>query len=327
VILVYHAIVERIRDSELEEYVIGARTFQAHLDYLARHGAVVAASVIAETLREGRAPDPRWVAITLDDGLLNQTRLGREILAERKLPWSLAVSPGLLETGRTIWSYQLAHLLLRRWRRPSIPRPDAGGGAWPTRTREERRTALRGIRTWVFGQALPAECEAYLDRLADMSRSDDPSPIEDGGDVFQMASLRDVDLCVDAGAEILGHGWSHFPLSSRLSPACLEREIEGVACWLRARNPSGPRGFVLPHGISDPPVLERIRKSFDFCLTSTPARISARTNPAAMPRVSGEYPLGSLRRFIARLPESSAAPADAALSPETPSIPHPDRTP
>lgn len=299
VILVYHAIVDRIRDPDLEVYAIDAATLRGHLDFLRRRCCVVPLRVMMETVHAGKALDPHWVAITCDDGLMSQTGLGREVLAERAVPWSLAVSPGLIESGRPVWSYRLAFLLLRLWRSPSVPRPE--GGVWPTRTRTQRLAAIRAIREWVFQVATPEACNAYLDGLAEVCGRAAAEDAFNSYGVYRTASMGAVNDCATGGVELLGHGWSHWPLTGRLSPTRLAEEVEGTAAWLREHAPSPVTGFVLPHGICDSTVTARIRAAYDACFTFRPGRIGPGQDCWVMPRVSAEYPLSVLRRFITRL--------------------------
>ncbi len=149
-ILCYHGIAERCCDPNLEGHFVDVPTLREHLAFLRRRYEVVPLAQIVAALADGSAIPPRWVALTFDDALENQLTLGAEILADSKVPWSLAVPAGLIGTSGSIWTYELALLVLRYWERASIPDPLDPSQSLATELDQQRESALSRIRAAAF---------------------------------------------------------------------------------------------------------------------------------------------------------------------------------
>lgn len=298
-ILCYHGVVARLRDPDLDAYCIDATTLRTHARWFQRHAAVVPLAEILASVRAGRAPDPRWIALTFDDALESQFTLGASILADCGLPWSAAVPSGLIETGRSIWTYEMSFLLHRMWSRPSLPLPD--GGVWPTRTAAERRRALAKIQNvlaeqrsmtgldYVRGLIDEVGASAFRERLAEW-RS------------FTLASWPIIRQAATAGVEMLCHGWSHQSLGPALDVPAWDRELVESRRCLAERINRPVDVFVLPGGDGQSSVASRCQAAgYSVLLTSRPGLIGHGANLLALPRVSAEYSLAVLSRFMGRI--------------------------
>ena len=122
-ILVYHGVVPEIVNADVQTYCIDVATFRQHLAFLKRRWRPVPLRQIVDALESKAHLDTRWVAVTLDDGLENQTTVAAEVLADHAIPWALSLPTGLIGSQRTIWTYELTFLLLTCWRNGTVPPP------------------------------------------------------------------------------------------------------------------------------------------------------------------------------------------------------------
>lgn len=98
-ILLFH----RVND-ELEPYFTGVpvATFRAQARMLARHWNVLPLRELVDLAARGRVPR-RGVAITFDDGYRDNYEFAYPVLAELRLPATIFLATGAIETGCPLW--------------------------------------------------------------------------------------------------------------------------------------------------------------------------------------------------------------------------------
>jgi peptidoglycan/xylan/chitin deacetylase (PgdA/CDA1 family) len=294
----YHGVVSRDRDRLLDQYAIDVQSFRSHLAFLRQRSEVVPLSRIIECVSSG-APVPRaWVAITLDDALASQVTTAAEALAAQGMPWALAAPAGLIETGRSVWTYEFRFLLLECWPEPTLPWPSEGRPDLPARSVTERREAVRAVLPHLF--EIPDDRRAaYLEQLIDRAgRAEFLRRLAEDGR-FVLATWAQLRSMRDSGVEVLSHGWHHRPQNPSMRREALVEEIERSRALLGQRLGVSPAGFALPHGARAGATDEMITAAgYKFCLSSRPERVTGVDRLRDVPRFSAEYPLAVLRRNL-----------------------------
>ncbi|MDP6239320.1 MAG: polysaccharide deacetylase family protein [Alphaproteobacteria bacterium] len=126
---------------------ISAARFECQMAYLAKHHDVVRISDIAAAYRgEATLPDGA-VAVTFDDGFLNNRTEAWPILESLGIPATFYLTTGFIGTGRMIWSDVLeANLLGARVTSLSLDWPGDGTRTWSVSDSAERIAAFTEIK-------------------------------------------------------------------------------------------------------------------------------------------------------------------------------------
>lgn len=295
-ILMYHGVVPRRRDDVLDRYAITEGMLLEHLRYLKRSRVPVALETLVEAIRTTGCVDPRWIVVTLDDGLRSQASRGAEILDSEGVPWSLCVPVGLVGSMRSIWSYELALLVMEFWEEDRIALPD--GGVLPIRNRHSREHALRSIRSRL--QPCPGGLDPvdYVDGLRERfgPARFEARLAEDGR--FALASWKEIRALREAGVGILAHGFDHLPHHDAL-PADARRRETNDARERLLRDLGECVGFALPHGVRASWTSESLAGAgYDVNLTSRPAPVGTGADLLDLPRLGAEMALIELEQQL-----------------------------
>ncbi len=298
-ILVYHGVVPEIVKPDVQEYGVDVATFREHLAFLKRRWQPVPLRQIVDALQSGAPIEPSWVAVTLDDGLENQTTLAAEVLRDHAIPWALSLPTAMIGSDRAIWSYELTFLLLDCWRGATAPTPPNLSGPLPTETYGQRLDALRAIKSSLIQRADPESRGRYLEALIDeFGRSEFSERLRSFG-VFKMAGWDAIRTLASDGVEMIAHGHRHCPLNDMLDASQLALETRQPKDEIQARLGVVPSGFALPGGVSSRRVLQAVEEAgYGFCLTSATGRVTEQADVHNLPRVDAEYPLAVLRRHM-----------------------------
>jgi peptidoglycan/xylan/chitin deacetylase (PgdA/CDA1 family) len=99
VIVAFHRVDDRVRGNPIG---CGIDEFRAYLDFFQRHFRVVPLSALLDRVRDGRGPG-RLLAITFDDGYLDNCRVAAPELRRRGLPACFFVTAGFIGTRTQPW--------------------------------------------------------------------------------------------------------------------------------------------------------------------------------------------------------------------------------
>jgi hypothetical protein len=217
------------------------------------------------------------------------------------LPWALAVPAGLVDSGRSIWTYELRFLLRECWPFPTVEWPSANRPELPTGSVADKRCALSQLLPYLFNRADDAQRADYLERLIDrVGRAEFLGRMAADGR-FNLATWSQLASLRDSGVELLSHGWHHRPQNATISRQSLVQEVADSRRVMAERLGEAPAGFALPHGVKSPDTDDLIADAgYKFCLSSQPRRIRGDTDLANIPRFAAEYPLTVLRRHVLR---------------------------
>jgi peptidoglycan/xylan/chitin deacetylase (PgdA/CDA1 family) len=300
-VLAYHGVVAQQRDPLLDSYTVDAGTFRSHIRFFGEGREVVPLRKIVDRLTQGEPMPRHWVAVTLDDALANQVTTAAKILEEEGFPWALAVPAGLIETGRSIWTYELRFLLLECWPFPSVPWPVDEPRDLPTRSLAEKRAALRQLLPVLFNRVDDGQRAGYLERLIETVGQAEFRARMGADARFTLANWSQLRGLHASGVELLSHGWNHRPQNATIRREALVQEIADSRRLMGERLGELPAGFALPHGVKSKDTDALIDAAgYSFCLSSQPRRIMAGADPGNIPRFAAEYPLPVLRRHVLR---------------------------
>ena len=295
VILMYH----RIADPPADPWGLAVRPdhFQEHLEVIRRVRQPLPMSEFFEKLERGTLPKAA-VAVTFDDGYVDNLRQAKPRLAACDIPATVFVTTGAIGQSVEYWWDELARGILLR--SAALDReivvagepcrltfPWAEGppsrGAW--RAWDEPRTEREAtyLAVWRRLRIVPAgEREAVMNRLRDLLDSPPPD-VKD----LPMTQSEVAELAADGLFEVGGHTVTH-PVLPTLDPAERRNEIlEGKLACERFVNRS-IAGFAYPHGALDADSRAAVQEcGFAWACSTEPRPVSARDyDPYALPRLA-----------------------------------------
>jgi len=303
-ILIYHRVFDA--DFDPQELCASRAHFGEHLEILQGRYRVLPLAGLAEAART-RTLERGTVAVTFDDGYADTLAFARPALEHHRVPATVFVVSGTLESGARFWWDRLERVLLRPGHLPEVLSLAAGDGTvrielgrWAHLGREEferlrgwvtsnpedptpRHTAYRAI--WQRLRVLPhAEREELLHALE--SQATDLTPLPDGARSLRTGELRE--LAASPFVEIGAHTVRHEVLAAL--PAERQRqEIEGSRAALTAALGRPVRTFSYPYGArSDytPETAGLVRKAGFACACANVHGLVRRgADPYQLPRV------------------------------------------
>lgn len=162
-ILLYHGIHADDLDLGLMnssgKHISRAR-FDAEMAWLSQHRPMVSMLDIAAA-SHGGAPLPEGaVAVTFDDGFLNNFDQAWPVLERYGVPATIYIATGYIGTGRMIWTDRLEALMLRTTK----SQLEFDGEVWSLATGKDRVMSLTGIKRRLKGVG-HSQKEAHLDEI------------------------------------------------------------------------------------------------------------------------------------------------------------------
>jgi len=314
-ILMYHGVVDRVRDPEIDRWSITAEELRGHVAALTRQWEVVSLRRMCDALQTGSDIGSRWVVLSFDDAYRDVFTYARPILREFGVPWTVFAPVGLVGSGQIepgIWSC----LCCLRTRRTTITVSINGDTThFPLGSREEK------LACWYHAAQTPGVSEALLSAFGDETfelLDDWPSLHLMSWDMLR--TLADEEVTIDA------HGWNHRLLSSDLPEACLREEIERPYQELHRRG-FDCRGFCAPYGHVAPQAVALARSAgYQAFLTSDSGVVTKTTDRFSLPRIRADLPWTELKGWLPppssrRRPRFQGAriPVDYHISAFTPS--------
>lgn len=316
VILMYH----RVADRPVDPWglCVSPTRFAAQLQYLRANRVPLPLDDFVAALRRGTLP-PLAVAVTFDDGYLDNAATAAPLLAEAGIPATFFLTTATLGSGRPFWWDELAALTLGHpgpadhtvtvgtsavavhWE--AVPNFAAGWRAWdPPRTAREH--AYHQLWT-ALHHAGPADRDAALDQIRSLlGPAPTPDPLDLPMDLDEAAALAARPL-VDIGA----HSCTH-PALAPLPDEAQEAEIAGSRRALEALLGRPVTGFAYPHG-SRTPTTRRLTTAagFTWACSTEPASVHpAGADPFDLPRLGvGDWSADELHQALApgALPRST----------------------
>jgi peptidoglycan/xylan/chitin deacetylase (PgdA/CDA1 family) len=239
-ILMYHGV------SDSEAMGLSGRTgkhvnkdrFAKQLKAVARYYKVVSLSDLVEEVERGKGNG--IVAITFDDGYLNNFSVAAPILEDLRIPATFFVSTGYIGTGRWMWVDRLEYALDCARKNQLAGIPIMEGGSVKTLVQKER--ALGMIKATLKQMAL-REAENYVGRLEEAMAAEVGLPRGN----YEFMGWMEVESLANAGFAIGGHTVNH-PILSRIGIDEAKREIDECIEEIKGRVGYCSNVFCYPNG-------------------------------------------------------------------------------
>lgn len=158
-ILMYHSIPEPLEAQWMDpRNCHSPEIFEAQMRFLAEHRSVVSLDQLLTKIDKGESISPGTVAITLDDGYLNNLTVAAPILAKYGLPATLYLATAYINEAKNQWIDTLySYFRARSQHHLALPTL----GDWNLEDDAQRLTAYRTL-TQVLIAADPSQREQWL---------------------------------------------------------------------------------------------------------------------------------------------------------------------
>lgn len=295
IVLLYHRVARPAEDPW--KLAVAPETFSGQLEMLANELRIVTMSELAAAARAGKVPD-RAVAITFDDGYLDNLEAALPLLASHGAPATLYVASGYVGAA-VYWWDELQALLAGPGERPPRLELDLGARrlSVATATAAERRLALADVLHPALRQGGAEAVERGLEGLREWA-----GPVElrteQLGRPMTQAELEQI-----AASELIelgAHGVRHLSVPS-LPRAVQRAEVVASRDFLAEVAGRRPASFSFPFGDNDPVSRWTVRESgFEYAVgVGEPMPLTAAARRFELPRlVAEEEPPEALARRI-----------------------------
>ncbi len=245
--------------------------FTRQLEYLAKRYSIVPLETIVQKAADPSAKPAREIALTFDDGLRSHCAVVYPILRRMNLPATFFICPGLVDSGRWIWT-QEARARLRRL--SSVQRVGLARelGAPADQTGE--------IIDWMKMVPLSRRIVA---ESAIRELTLDYQPAAEESENLEIMTWQEI-MALDPSLITIGAHSVHHHILTSLSDADLESELRDGRARLESMLRRPVDLFCYPNGTFDARVLQFVRKYYRAAVTTTPGRLVGGHNLYTLPR-------------------------------------------
>lgn len=262
VVLLYHRIAEA--PSDPWQLAVSPQTFEQHLRFLSSECRVLTLAEMFEAASHRRIPD-RAVALTFDDGYVDNLDQGLPLLEKYGTPATMYIATGYVDGPAPFWWDELQDLLAGEGSRPDSLELSLGGVrvSTPTATPEARRHALLSVVHPVLRASSPRMIELALERLREWA-GNAAGPAAANGDPSRRPMTRDELERLSRSPLIeLGPHTATHPSMVALTPDIGREEVESSRAYLEELTGAPPTSFSYPFGDNNPSS-RRIARSCGF---------------------------------------------------------------
>jgi peptidoglycan/xylan/chitin deacetylase (PgdA/CDA1 family) len=284
-ILMYHRIAELPHDPW--GLAVSPKNFADQITALKAFRLPLSMNEFVRRLEDGSLPR-NAVAITFDDGYLDNLTRAKPILDQAGIPATIFLTTGQLGSGADFWWDELAHLVLGRRAAvkghlvlgaetidvnlPPIEAEPVLPQQW--RAWEPPQTARTALyhRSWSVMQALSAaERRAALAAVRHLLSPSSPTTTDRAMTTDEISDLM-IGTYIDIGA----HSRTHVPLTT-LPPDAQRAEISGSKFDCEALLGRRISGFAYPHGDRNAAAMVVVKESgFDWACSTYGAAVNPR---------------------------------------------------
>jgi peptidoglycan/xylan/chitin deacetylase (PgdA/CDA1 family) len=238
---------------------------------------------VEEIVAAGRGPEPKRIAVTLDDGYRNNFEHALPVFRKHSVPFTIYVCPGFAERTSELWWEALDRIIGSAG---AVRSPVAEDGQLlPTTTTAEKSAAFDTWRTWLITVADETEQRVAIRALA----------AEHGLDIAALARELVMDwqetrtIAADPLCTIGAHTMTHAALA-RLSPKAAFQEIAGSIERIATEIGRRPTSMAFPYGYpaaAGPREAELAKQAgLTASFTTQPGYVQATGSRHGLPRVS-----------------------------------------
>jgi peptidoglycan/xylan/chitin deacetylase (PgdA/CDA1 family)/glycosyltransferase involved in cell wall biosynthesis len=277
-ILLYH----RVADAALDTHglCVSPAAFRSQLDHLRQSWHVVPLADLAAAAAAGDLPE-RAVALTFDDGYLDNLEVAAPMLAEHGLPATFFLTSEPLPARRSFWWDALERMLLAC--EPRVPqvelRVPGRTHSFAIGTEAERRQAHEALHV-LFKSSAPVVRDEMLRELARQLAApplvDGPSPMI-APEVLRLRDLPQV--------EIGAHGAHHLSLPHVAAETCHGEVFESRSALERLVG-RPVTSFAYPFGDVSPGAVSAVMAAgFRIGVACEDRAVRPRAHPLRLPRL------------------------------------------
>jgi peptidoglycan/xylan/chitin deacetylase (PgdA/CDA1 family) len=274
--------------------MVTSATFRTHLRFVRRYYTALPLDDMVDAIHAGRPLPPRAVAITFDDGYLDNFTHAYPLLRAEGLPATFYVTTGTIDGGPPLWTAKL-RFMVRTTTRRQIVLPAALGA--PAELPDAAARQALFTRLIVALKNVPSEERCRLvDVLADAFDVHDFTPL--ARIMMTWEQLREMSR---NGMTIGAHTVSH-PNLPRTEVEEQTREVCGSRDTIAAELRVPVAHFSYPNGRGASHVNETVREvvrraGFRSAVTSLAGPVAAGADPWGLRRVGVYYRHADLRSF------------------------------
>jgi peptidoglycan/xylan/chitin deacetylase (PgdA/CDA1 family) len=294
IVLLYHRV-----DADADAYglAVDPDRFEQQVAFLSRECRVVSLEELLGT-PAGELP-PRAVALTFDDGYVDNLERAAPILERAALPATFFLTTRWLETPGEYWWDTLERVILRSASLPLSLDVPAGGDvlSLPLTTAEERRAAHARLHDLMVHAplALREQLSSALLRIGGAAGSRRPMVADE---VRRLSRIP--------GASIGAHSVNHLALADQ-APSVVDEEITGSRTALERVTGSSIDLFAYPYGALTRACGDAVRTRFRWACACDQAGVAASFDAARVPRVEiRDWPVNRLSERLDQVFAASA---------------------
>jgi peptidoglycan/xylan/chitin deacetylase (PgdA/CDA1 family) len=290
VVLKYHSVAAPAVEPFVDpENLVPSAMFRRQMEFVQRNRRVVPLATIVDDVVAGRTPPAGTVAITFDDGYLDNLEVAAPILAELGLPATLFLATAYVATAEPQWADRL-HVAFARRTRHRLQLPDLAIDA-DLRRPDEAAAARQALHRHLLEALTPARAatlravdDALVPALGDAPRL--------GLTWHEVRRLQADFPSWDFG----GHTRGHVDLRTHQGDVAAA-EIAGCAADVERELGVRPRLFSFPYGRWTPATRELVRANgFAGAVGDTDAvRVGASSDPYVLPRLDTPQSMTAVR--------------------------------
>jgi peptidoglycan/xylan/chitin deacetylase (PgdA/CDA1 family) len=241
-VLTYHGVIESYQDPFLERNFLTRENFNIQLDYITKYFKVIS---IKEMI-EFEDQFSNEVVITFDDGYLNNL-IAIEILEERKLPYAIFLTTGLIDSlDSSIWTVNLSLLLLKG----SLDRIFLMNRYWDLGNSIEKRASFNQIRH-KLKKMKTIEKNKILIELYNQYPSNELELLLEHFPSFKMLTHNHVKRLDSYSLCTLGsHGFNHELLHEYQDLSSIRHEVSESVGYFLDFLENSPKYYAYPNGDS-----------------------------------------------------------------------------
>ena len=250
---------------------ISMDVFRAQLDVIHREFEPISLPALLERYRDGRCTG-REVALTFDDGVRNHLTTVYPLLREAGVPATFFLCSGLIDSGQWVWNTEARARLqgLRATERKALATEEG----WPVHT-------VEALVEWAKGLA-PDRRTAFETAVRGRTPDFVPTPLQ--RDLYAPMTWDEVQSLDPALITIGSHTVTH-PILTTLSAQDQAEELTASRARLEAQLGREVDIFCYPNGDSDPGVVEAVRQSYRWAVTTEESFWGPGHDPCRLPRI------------------------------------------